>query len=360
MGPTRLPVWYANPCDFRGAARSGPGERKRCRSNALFRSLSSVQGPVMYNDVIDLREFYAASTGQVAQRLVQRHIRETWPDLHGMNLLGVGYATPFLSPFMTEAQRVIAMMPARQGVVRWPAHDRNIAFLGSEEDMPLADLSMDRVLLVHALECSEQVRKLLREVWRVMADGARLMIVVPNRRGIWARFDHTPFGHGHPYTLRQVSRLLRDNMLVPAGSAAGLFVPPTRSRMLLKSAPAIEEIGVRWFQTFSGVLLIEAEKEIYGGAPAVQAPVARKRTYVRVVGGSDQSACGQERLLSRERRKMASSPRRLALVPTVPRRVASPDLDKESASSTIRFSSSQSSAKSRIVQGRMFGVSYQL
>jgi hypothetical protein len=27
------------------------------------------------------------------------------------------------------------------------------------------------VLLVHAIECTEQVRPFLREIWRVMADG---------------------------------------------------------------------------------------------------------------------------------------------------------------------------------------------
>jgi len=243
----------------------------------------------MYNDAIDLRDFYASTMGQVARRIVRRHIRDAWPDVRGLRIAGIGYTSPFLRPFLDEAERVVALMPAQQGVIRWPIDAGNVSALVAEEDLPLPDVSMDRVLLVHAVECSEQLRRLLREVWRIMAEGARVLIVVPNRRGIWARFDHTPFGHGLPYTPAQLSRLLRDHLFVPESTNAGLFVPPTRSRMMLASAPAIEQIGGRWFESFGGVLMIEAQKQIYA-ATAAQAEAAPRRAYVRIVGGSDSRA----------------------------------------------------------------------
>jgi SAM-dependent methyltransferase len=241
----------------------------------------------MYNDVIDLRDFYDSAMGHAAQRIVRRHIRTAWPDVRGMSIAGIGYATPYLRSIKDEAERVVAVMPAQQGVIRWPADGNNIASLAPEDDLPLPDVSMDRVLLVHAIECSEQLRKLLREVWRVMTEGGRMLIVVPNRRGIWARMDHTPFGHGHPYTPGQVSRLLRDNLFLPEQSFAGLFVPPTRSRMALTSAPALEKVGYRWFQTFGGLLFVEAQKQIYAGSAAARVPRAQNRAYVRIVGGTE-------------------------------------------------------------------------
>ncbi len=244
----------------------------------------------MYSDVVDIRDFYASSMGHTAQRIVRRYIREAWPDVRGMTVAGMGYATPYLRPFMDEAERVISMMPAQQGVMRWPADGLNATCLVQEDDLPLPDVSVDRLLLVHALECSEQLRKLLREVWRAMTEGGHVLIVVPNRRGIWARLDHTPFGHGHPYTVGQLSRLLRDNLFVPQQSTSALFVPPARTRMVLASAPAIEKIGTRWFQTFSGVLLIEAQKQMYAGSVAPTAEPARRRAYVRVVGGSERTS----------------------------------------------------------------------
>jgi SAM-dependent methyltransferase len=243
----------------------------------------------MYNDVVDLRDFYNTPLGHTAQRIIRRYIRTAWPNTRGMNVAGIGYPIPYLRPFLDEAERVVALMPAQQGVMRWPAENQNIVSLAPEDDLPLPDVSMDRILMVHALECSEQLRKLLREVWRIVTEGGRVMIVVPNRRGIWARMDHTPFGHGHPYTPGQVSRLLRDNLFQPETSVAGLFVPPTRSRMVLASARPIERVGFRWFQTVGGVLFIEARKQIYAGSTAVSAVAepSRKRGYVRVVGSTE-------------------------------------------------------------------------
>lgn len=248
----------------------------------------------MYNDVVDLRDFYGTPLGHAAQRIVRRYIRAAWPDVTGMNVAGIGYPVPYLRGLMDEAERAVALMPAQQGVMRWPADGGNVVSLATEDDLPLPDVSMDRVLMVHALECSEQLRKLLREVWRILAEGGRVLIVVPNRRGIWARLDQTPFGHGHPYTPGQVSRLLRDNLFQPEQSVAGLFVPPTRSRMALASAPAFEKIGARWFQTFGGVLFIEAQKQIYAGSASIADQPARKRAYVRVVGGTERGAMNGE------------------------------------------------------------------
>lgn len=206
-----------------------------------------------------------------------------------MSIAGIGYPTPYLHPFMEYSERVVALMPTQQGVLRWPAEQGNIVSLALEEDLPLPDVSIDRVLIVHALECSEQSRKLLREVWRVMTEGGRVLIVVPNRRGIWARMDHTPFGHGQPYTAAQVSRLLRDNLFQIEGWTAGLFVPPTRSRMILASAHPIERVGYRWFQTVGGLLFVEAQKQIYAASATAQEP-AQKRRYIRVVGGSEHNS----------------------------------------------------------------------
>ena len=144
-------------------------------------------------DVRDLNEFYRTTLGQMTVRLLRAGLREVWPNVRGESVVGLGYATPFLRPFMEEAQRVVALMPAQQGVTRWPREGCNLTALVDEHDLPLADRSVDRVLLVHALECSEQLRPFLREIWRVMADGGRLITVAPTRAGLWSQFDRSPF-----------------------------------------------------------------------------------------------------------------------------------------------------------------------
>ena len=152
--------------------------------------------------------------------------------------------------------------------------------LSDETDLPLPDYSIDRVLLVHALESSEQLRAMLREVWRVLTGEGRVLIAAPNRRGIWARSDRTPFGWGHPYSPVQMSRLLRDNLFTPTRTARALFVPPTRSNTLLRSAAAWERIGGRFFPTFAGVNLVEAGKQLYAASTAAESRVRLRRPVV--------------------------------------------------------------------------------
>jgi SAM-dependent methyltransferase len=229
----------------------------------------------MASDVVDLRDFYRGPLGQVARRMIRRAIQRVWPDLRGIRLLGLGYATPFLSALGSETERTVALMPASLGVLAWPADGRNLVALADEAELPFADYSIDRVLLVHALETSDETRSMLKEIWRVLAGGGRVLIVTPNRRGIWARLDRTPFGSGRPYTMSQLSQLLRDEQFTPVGSDTALFIPPLTSRMMLRSAAAWERAGRRWFPTFAGVLLVEATKQIYAKPAAVRVPRRR-------------------------------------------------------------------------------------
>ena len=238
----------------------------------------------MPSDVIDLRDFYQTALGQVARRMIRRTIRVIWPDLRGMRLLGIGYATPFLSAVAADTERTAALMPASQGVLGWAPDGGNVVALAEEDELPFADYSIDRVLLVHALETSEAAGPLLKEIWRVLAGGGRLLVIAPNRRGIWARLDRTPFGSGRPYTMSQLSKLLRDELFTPVGTATALFVPPSGDRMVLRSAPAWERLGKRWFPTFAGLVAIEAAKQIYAKPAADRAP-RRRLVYAPATHG---------------------------------------------------------------------------
>ncbi len=229
----------------------------------------------MASDVVDLRDFYRTVLGQVARRMIRGAIRRVWPDLRGMRLLGIGYATPFLPAISPDTERTVALMPASLGVLGWSPEGRNIVTLADEGELPFSDFSIDRVLLVHAIETTEQAGPMLKEIWRVLAGGGRLLIVAPNRRGIWARLDRTPFGSGRPYTMSQLSQLLRDEQFTPVGSDTALFIPPARKRMILRSAAAWERLGTRWFPTFAGVVLVEATKQIYAKPTLAGAPRRR-------------------------------------------------------------------------------------
>jgi SAM-dependent methyltransferase len=218
-------------------------------------------------DVVDLRNFYAHPLGTVARRFIGRGIRRLWTGSTGLRVLGIGYATPYLGLFREDAERCLAFMPAAQGVVKWPSARPTLAALVDECELPLPDGSVDRILLVHALECSHDVAALLREVWRVLAAGGRILAVVPNRRGLWARMDTTPFGYGRPYSRSQITHLLRETWFTPTAWGDALYVPPIDRRWFLRSALAWERSGATVSAPFAGVHLVEATKQVYRAVP---------------------------------------------------------------------------------------------
>lgn len=225
----------------------------------------------MRTDVVDLRDFYATSLGQAAKRIVRQRLRDIWPDVRGMTVVGLGYATPFLAPFRAEAARAVAAMPATQGVLHWPEEGPGLTALVEEVELPFPDLSVDRLLMAHCLESAEQVRPLMREAWRVLTGEGRLLVVAPNRRGLWARFEHTPFGHGRPYSPGQLSRLLRECMFTPTRTDAALYLPPVSWRVAPAAAPAWERLGAWGLSAFAGVVMVEASKQVYSAQPLLKA-----------------------------------------------------------------------------------------
>src|SRR5690242_12463017 len=98
-------------------------------------------------DVVDLREFYASPLGQMTRRMLSHRIRSRFRTAQGARVLGVGYAIPYLEPWRAEAERVLAFMPARQGVLHWPQSGLNAAALVEEADLPLPDASIDLALV---------------------------------------------------------------------------------------------------------------------------------------------------------------------------------------------------------------------
>lgn len=222
----------------------------------------------MYLDVQHQRTFYDLPLGRMMRVLVGARIRARWPDLTGRALLGVGYAAPYMRPYLEEAERCIAAMPAAQGVVAWPRGGRNSAVLVDETELPFPDHVFDNALVVHCLDHCGDAEALLREIWRVLVPGGRMIVVVANRRGLWARSEISPFGYGRPFSRGQIEGLLRACQFRPSGSDEALCLPPTRSRLVLRSAPAWDRIGRRLWPAFAGLLVIEAEKQLFRGAPA--------------------------------------------------------------------------------------------
>lgn len=230
-------------------------------------------------DIHALQQFYAGPVGAAARAMIERRIVSVWPDARGLDVLGYGYATPWLDRLATDARRCIAFMPAAQGVEPWPHGGAPVAStIGDEERLPFADAVFDRCLVVHALEEAPALRPLLRELWRVMAPEGRLIIIVANRTGLWARAETTPFGHGRPFSRSQLASALSDALFQPAAWARALYAPPLPWRVACGAADSWERTGERFWPAFGGALMAEAVKRLHvGAAPAPGRRVAFAR-----------------------------------------------------------------------------------
>jgi len=157
--------------------------------------------------------------------------------------------------------------------------------LVDEFDLPLLESVADLILVVHGLELTDSPAEMLDELWRVLAPQGRLILVVPNRRGMWARFDSTPFGNGRPFSRPQLAGLLKDARFSIVSWSQALFMPPIDRGPFLSSAPALERLGNRLMPRFAGAIVVEAVKQVYATSSGKRARrlVPRLRTVLAPV-----------------------------------------------------------------------------
>jgi SAM-dependent methyltransferase len=231
----------------------------------------------MFSTVYNLKAFYATRQGRLVRRMVLARLRQMWPDSRGLRLMGCGYAVPYLRGLSDGVERSFALMPESGGVHFWPERGKGLVALSGEAAWPVETESVDRILLIHSLENAQVPLALLQEAWRVLKSNGRLLLVVPNRRGWWARADWTPFGHGTPFTAAQIGHYLSDSLFVHERTERALFMPPFRSFLALRGAYALENLGQAMFPGLAGIHLVEASKQIYAGTGRVRADRAAGR-----------------------------------------------------------------------------------
>ncbi len=216
----------------------------------------------MHLDVGTLRDFYYRSAlGRAAQGVIRREVLQFWPECDRQTVVGYGFAVPLLRPYLAGARRVVGLMPAPQGVMRWPGGQPNVSVLGEEAAWPLETGHVDRLMLMHGLETSDRPADVLAEAYRVLGPGGQALFVVPNRSGLWARSDRTPFGFGRPYSLTQLEDQLKRHDFVPERHVSVLYQPPSTRRFWMRTGPVWERMGRAIPAIMAGgVMMVQASK----------------------------------------------------------------------------------------------------
>ncbi len=221
----------------------------------------------MHLDVVELRDFYAAPVGQMVARQLAPVVKSLTRVDASSRVLGFGFPTPYLVG-IDGVERVLAFMPAGQGVIDWPAGPESsgsATALVEEDSLPLPDASIDLVVVVHGLEMSDRPNALMAELRRVLTGGGRLIVVVPNRQGPWASTDLSPFGYGRPYSRGQLRSLFAEAGFEAEAWTTGLHMAPISWRPLLRGARVFDRIGRLVWPAFAGVIVVAAAKRTVQG-----------------------------------------------------------------------------------------------
>ena len=220
----------------------------------------------MFDDVIALQDFYKTSLGLYLAGQLQPLVSSFWQSGPNSCNMMLGYGIDWLSTGETSVcvpTNLVSMMPSRSGVIAWPFSSAKRSTLVDTHALPLPDVQVDRLLLAHMLEFDPEPGRLLEECWRVLDGTGKVLVVVPNRRGLWARLEYTPLGHGRPYSSRQLCQILKSHGFLPRVIRCVGFLPPFNNQMLMRFASSFERFGKLWWPALGGVLLVEADKILY-------------------------------------------------------------------------------------------------
>lgn len=221
----------------------------------------------MYSlNVTHLKQFYASSLGEMVGQHLRAKIASIWKDSDTDIILAVGFPN-ILWQTTPPPKNLLVAMPAEHGALCWPG-DKNKVFAVHNGALPLGDNTINRVILLHALEHSSNISALMQEIYRVLAPQGKVLTITPNRMGLWARFSNTPFGYGRPFSQLQLHSVIQESQLTFLRSYSAVFMPPSRNRLMLKCAAALELFGNLLLPMCGGLHIVEAEKQLY--APIMQ------------------------------------------------------------------------------------------
>lgn len=230
-------------------------------------------------DIDDLAAFYASPLGALVQHRLGDTINRIWPSArHDDVVLGYGYTTPLVDLWPMADWHLL--MPSQQGVMAQP--DAPPTVLTDERHWPVRDDSVNRLLVLHGLEAANQVELVLDEAWRVLRPNGRALFIVPNRRGLWARRDKTPFGAGRPFSGGQLRQILQRTGFVPARMRPALMMPPHMPSSLMARLAWLERGLSVVAPQLGGLWLIEAVKQVPAPLSVEKARRARARGSVGV------------------------------------------------------------------------------
>ena len=234
----------------------------------------------MFFTVRDFDDFYKTREGRLVRRVLRQAI-SSYADF-SKNNVGIGYSTPYI-------ESALSIFPVSLKILDDDGKRLNNVTCADLSALPLESSSLDTVIFAHGLESCEYPEDVLKEISRVLKSEGRLIMIVPNRRGLWAHCEWSPFGHGRPFSAAQLRFLFSETAFVCDEMKSVLFTPPLKWRVMLRLSSFFEKYCPYVLSTMGGVNIAVARKQTYapikpskGTAVPVRSvlrPLVTKSTY---------------------------------------------------------------------------------
>lgn len=206
-------------------------------------------------------DFYESALGKITKRLLCETLYPMMRLKHYDGVCKLGYCLPFTENMREEKRKLPIFNSIFSGVLT----DHNApSIVVDENHLPLNNGSQEKLLCAHLFEYTASPEKVIKEITRVLSPAGEVFFIIPNRRGLWVKYETTPFGQGKPYAKKQLIDIFKKHNLVITEHKTSLFFPPIKVSSIRLYVNMAEYIGQHSFLSdYGGVHIIKAVKKNY-------------------------------------------------------------------------------------------------
>ena len=237
----------------------------------------------MYQDIIKLEKFYQSELGRAVQDRISSKLKK-YIYLHdGEKLGGFGFGEPYLPHLPKKKVSIFNFFSQQGGIKKNILNEKLFNVLLDGEQLPIEDFFLNHIICIHYLEHSENLKKTLRELWRVLAPEGKIYIILPNKKSSWSFSSQSPFSSGFGFSKNQINQVLEDNFFEIQSIDRLVYFPSWNIRLLLSNRFFLEKIGSYFWRFFNGFYLCVATKRIYANSGSKKFSFIKKRSSAEQV-----------------------------------------------------------------------------
>ncbi len=212
-----------------------------------------------------IKDFYETELGKIVQGNIASFIKEIWPSAENhlaqhQTILGFGNAAPYLSVF--NKNNLIFNLIINEHL---STKSRGEISLDAEAKIPLAEDSIDKVIVIHCLEFQEDFENILKEIWHVLKPSGKVIFIIPNKNSLWSKLNFSPFFQGKSFSHIKIQKSISEYMFSILQIESTLHFFPNLYKIFPRILIKTDKISSKF--CLGGVILLEAEKRLISSVP---------------------------------------------------------------------------------------------